>query len=110
MLEVEVLVAARLEVVVGGQGLELCPGQLEGVGILALQLPGLAPLHPGQAAQGHHGPELLGQLQLDFRGQRSAISWASYCLEESSGARGQETGDRRQEGDYLRTVSGRLYS
>ena len=57
---------------VGGEGLELCPGQLEGVGVLALQLPGLAPLHPGQAAQGHHGPELQGQLQLvdtlDVRG------------------------------------------
>ena len=40
VIEVEVLVAARLEVAVGGKGLELEPGQLEGVSILALELPG----------------------------------------------------------------------
>ena len=62
VVEVEVFVAARLEVVVGGECLELQPGQLEGVSVLALELPGLAPLHPGQAAQGHHGAELQGQL------------------------------------------------
>ena len=39
-------------------------GQLKGFGVLALQLPGLAPIHTRQAAQGPHGQEREGQLQL----------------------------------------------